>query len=97
MACDSYRDLLVEDDDLGECGAYFRETESRFITIKDRISFLLESNIQRCTERSFPEVTPEDSVSEVASHKTTHTRSSWTSRERSSNAKLTAARKGHHS
>ena len=83
MACDSYRDLLVEDDDLDECGAYFRETESRFITMKDRISFLLESNIQRCTQRSFPEVTPEDSISEVASHKTTRTRSSWTSRERS--------------
>ena len=91
MACDSYRDLLVEDDDLDECGTYFRETESRFIMMKDKISFFLESNIQRCTQGSFPEVTPEDSVSEVASHKTTRTRSSWTSRERSSNAKLMLA------
>ena len=93
MACDSYRDLLVEDDDLDECGAYFRETEPRFITMKDMIKFHLESNIQRCTQRSFPEVTPEDSISEVAFHKTTRTRSSWTSRERSSNAKLIAATK----
>ena len=91
MACDSYWNLLVEDGDLDECAAYFRETESQFITMKERISLFIELNIQRYTQGSFPEVTPEDSVSEVNSHKTTHTRSSCTSRERSSNAKLKAA------
>lgn len=78
-ACDSYRDLLVDVDNLDECAAYFRETESRFIAMKERISLLMESNILRYTQRSFSDVTPEDSVSEVASHKTTRTRSSWTS------------------
>ena len=38
-------------------------------------------------------MTPEDSVSEVDSHKTTYTRLSYTSRERSLNAKLKAATK----
>ena len=79
------------EDDLDERAAYFRETESRFIAIKERISLFIESNIQRYTLRSL--VTPEDSVSEVDSHKTTRTRSSCTSRERSSNAKLKAATK----
>ena len=59
--------------------------------MKERISFFIESNIQRYTQRSFPELTPEDSVSVVASHETTQTRSSCTSRERGSNAKLKAA------
>ena len=49
------------EDDLDECAAYFRETESRFIAIKERISLFIESNIQRYTLRSL--VTPEDSVS----------------------------------
>ena len=54
MVCDSYRDLLVEDEDLDECTAYFREIESQFITKKEKISFFIESNIQRYTQRSFP-------------------------------------------
>ena len=41
MACDSYRNLLVEDDDLEEFAAYFRETESRFITMKERINLFI--------------------------------------------------------
>ena len=32
------RNLLVEDEDLDECAVYFRETESRFVTMKERIS-----------------------------------------------------------
>ena len=54
MACDSYRDLLVEDDDLDECGAYFRETESRFITMKDRISFFFGIRHTEMHAKTFP-------------------------------------------
>ncbi len=98
LACNKYQDLLVDDDDLDECVAYFRETESRFTTMKERVNLFLESNTQTHMQGNFPDVAPSDSASQVTPHETTSTRSSWTSRERSSNvrssnAKLKAATK----
>ena len=48
------RNLLVEDEDLDECAVYFRETESRFVTMKERISLfkkytlLQNKRMRRC-------------------------------------------------
>ena len=47
MACDRYKAVIVDEDDIEECLAYMHEAETRFIDIKERVSLLIHSLTQQ--------------------------------------------------
>ncbi|XP_065068249.1 uncharacterized protein LOC135693649, partial [Rhopilema esculentum] len=67
VACQEYKAVMVDEDDIEECLAYTHEAERRYYDIKERVS-LLTQPLSTSTEMLKAEISPEDSVSEIISH-----------------------------
>ncbi len=89
-ACDGYKDVITDEDDIEECLVYMKDAERRFLEAMERVSVVTHS----LTKPTPPppddfgptqpdDVGPEDSVSEVRSRSSSspsHSRSSKTSK-----------------
>ena len=64
-ACDGYKAVNVDDDDIDECLAYFSEAETRFRSIRERIAVWMQSQRKPLVDQEDPEVRSEDSISET--------------------------------
>ena len=57
---------MVIDDNIDECVAYYRESELKYLNMKDRISLRLEQNMQsHYDEKDNVRVMPDDSVRQI--------------------------------
>eukprot|EP00794_Sanderia_malayensis_P021281 gene21281-23352_t len=67
-ACNQYRDALVDEDDIEECDVYSHEAKTRYLDIKQRVSFWQSSRNKASTDgKEPPDVSSEDSISQVKS------------------------------
>ena len=64
-ACDGYKAVNVDDDDIDECLAYFSEAETRFQSIREKTAIWMQSQREPLVDQEDPEVRPEDSISET--------------------------------
>ena len=47
-ACEIYQQQMVTDDDIDECQTYYKESEAKYLSMKDRISLSLDQKLQSC-------------------------------------------------
>ena len=60
-ACDSFKAMLSDEDDIDECCTYFSEGEGRFLSMRQRLRHFDDSEMQ--------DIQPHDSVSQTAHSK----------------------------
>ena len=71
-ACYSYKDVLHDVADLEACAVYFRELETRRLSIRERVKLRLELDKGIPPDKSnLPNITLEDSISQSASNSST--------------------------
>ena len=58
QACESFKVTLIEEDDIDECCAYFSEAEARFLSTRQRLHEIGDSEAHH--------IQPEDSVSQIS-------------------------------
>ena len=83
-ACDGYKAVKVDDDDIDECLAYFSEAEKRFRSIRERIAVWMQSQRKPLVDQEDPEVRPEDSISETKTRSHVSNRSAFSKSPRKS-------------
>ena len=83
-ACDGYKAVNVDDDDIDECLACFSEAETRFRSIRERIAIWMQSQRKPLVDQEDPEVRPEDSISETKTRSHVSNRSAFSKSSRKS-------------
>ena len=70
-ACESYKNEIRDEDDIYQCVSYFSEAETRWLSIRERVKLRLEEVDKIPPDKpSLPDISPEDSVSQIASNST---------------------------